>query len=192
MIGILNLGITLDLSGSRKIIEIGCNVYAAANTTTVTFSSSTSQSRSQTVTIDNLYSISSMTVNTGSVSYSVNGNNVTINVSGGSASRTGTLSDTAQWITLTGKKITVTGLNPNTGYTFYAKTRNAENAENTTVSSASNTTLVAPPGMPSNLRVISNTADTITIAWDSVPGATGYDVEKDGIWVDNGSVTTTS
>lgn len=60
------------------------NVYALSKSMPVNFSESSSWSRSTTVTIPDLVRVTSVTVNTGSVSYSVNGNNVAINVSNGS------------------------------------------------------------------------------------------------------------
>jgi hypothetical protein len=56
-------------------------------TMTVTFPESTVRSKSQTVTILNLKSVESVSVNTGNVTYSVNGNNITINVSNGTYTR---------------------------------------------------------------------------------------------------------
>lgn len=67
----------------------------STQTTTVTFSESQQQSQSQTVTISRLHSISNATVNTGNVSYTVNGSSVTVNVSNGNPSRTYTPSKTA-------------------------------------------------------------------------------------------------
>lgn len=53
----------------------------------VNFPESTQQNRSQTVTIPNLKSVLNVAVNTGSVTYTANGDQVTINVSGGSPVR---------------------------------------------------------------------------------------------------------
>lgn len=53
----------------------------------IQFAESSNSSRSQTVNIPNLKTVTSVTVNTGSVSHSVSGNDVTLNVSGGSATR---------------------------------------------------------------------------------------------------------
>lgn len=44
------------------------------------------------------------------------------------------------------------------------------------------------PGIPGNVTT-SSTSNTITVSWDSVTGATGYDVEVDGIITDSGTVT---
>jgi len=57
--------------------------YYILKTVAHNFSSSTSRSRSVTLTLDGLISIDSITVNTGIVSYTVSGNKITINVSGG-------------------------------------------------------------------------------------------------------------
>ncbi len=44
-------------------------------------------------------------------------------------------------------------------------------------------------GAPDNIRI--STSDTsITVEWDAVEGATGYDIEVDGVVVDNGNSTT--
>jgi hypothetical protein len=56
-------------------------------TKVVNFPESTSRSRSQTVNIPNLSGINGVTVNTGNVSHSVNGEDVTVNVSNGSYTR---------------------------------------------------------------------------------------------------------
>lgn len=56
-------------------------------TQTVTFSESTSSSRSQIVTLPNLKAVANVTVNTGNATYSISGNDVTINVSGGAYTR---------------------------------------------------------------------------------------------------------
>jgi hypothetical protein len=59
-------------------------------TTTVTFGESQQQSQSKTVSLSNLASVDSITVNTGSAGYSINGNQLTLNVLGGSPERTST------------------------------------------------------------------------------------------------------
>jgi hypothetical protein len=57
-------------------------------TTYVNFPESAQRSRSQVVTIAKLGKVTNATVDTGSVTYSVSGENVTVNVSGGTAVRT--------------------------------------------------------------------------------------------------------
>jgi hypothetical protein len=101
-------------------------------------------------------------------------------------SQSGALSDAQNWIALTDKKITVTGLNPNTTYTFTVTARNNEGVT-TTSSTVSGTTFIAPPAAPSDLRQIFVAKTWVTLAWDSATGATGYDIEVDGITVNNGN-----
>jgi hypothetical protein len=59
----------------------------SAGSQNVVFYESTSQSQSQVVTISNLNSVTSSTINTGSVSTSVSGNNVTVYASNGTSTR---------------------------------------------------------------------------------------------------------
>jgi hypothetical protein len=66
--------------------------YAKSGTMPVYFSESSSRNRSKTVTIPNLVRVTSVKVDTGNVSYSVNGNNVTISVSNGSSTGSSTSS----------------------------------------------------------------------------------------------------
>ncbi len=99
----------------------------------------------------------------------------------------GTLTTTATWITLTGKKVTVSGLTPNTAYSFQVKARNLANIETALSAAASGTTLVQAPAATEAPRDIKVTAtDTvITVSWSSVTGATGYDIEADNIITEN-------
>jgi hypothetical protein len=53
----------------------------------VSFAEGTTQSRSQVVNIPNLKAITSITVNTGTVTHSISGDNVTVNVNGGNPTR---------------------------------------------------------------------------------------------------------
>lgn len=48
----------------------------------------------------------------------------------------------------------------------------------------------AIPNTPANLRITGITSAAIYMAWDSVTGATGYDIEKDSVVVDNRTATT--
>ncbi|WCK57674.1 hypothetical protein PP175_26935 (plasmid) [Aneurinibacillus sp. Ricciae_BoGa-3] len=59
---------------------------AVTKTQTISFPSNSQQNRSQTLTIPNLKEVKSVTVDNGNVSYSVNGNQLTLNVSNGSGS----------------------------------------------------------------------------------------------------------
>lgn len=71
-------------------VAINVSNTASQQSMNVSFPESTNQNQSKTVTIDNLGSVSSVTVNTGTATPSVNGNNVTINVANGAPSRTST------------------------------------------------------------------------------------------------------
>lgn len=64
-------------------VELTETVEAADKKQTVVFSPSSSQSQSKTITIPDLASVRNVSVDTGNVSYSVSGNKLTINVSGG-------------------------------------------------------------------------------------------------------------
>ena len=101
----------------------------------------------------------------------------------------GTLTAAPTWITLSNKKVTVKGLTPNSTYTFSAKARNGENIETAASSAVTGTTLVAPPGSPANI-IATATDKTITVSWDAVNGAIGYDIEADGVVIDNATATT--
>ena len=59
--------------------------YTIQKILTYDFTESTSSSRSNTFTIDNLISVDEITVDNGKVSYTINNNKVTVNVSGGSS-----------------------------------------------------------------------------------------------------------
>lgn len=65
-----------------------------AATQTISFPSSPSRSQSKTITIPNLKSVTSISVDTGTVSYTVNGNNVTITVNNGAPTGSHTPSKT--------------------------------------------------------------------------------------------------
>jgi hypothetical protein len=66
-----------------------------SKTATVTFNESQQQNQSQTVNLPNLVSVDSATVDNGNVSFTQNGTNLTVNVSGGSVKRTYTPSKAA-------------------------------------------------------------------------------------------------
>ena len=101
----------------------------------------------------------------------------------------GNLTAAPAWITLSNKKVTVKALTPNSTYTFSAKARNGENIETAASSAVTGTTLVAPPGSPANI-IATATDKTITVSWDAVNGAIGYDIEADGVVIDNATATT--
>ncbi len=113
-----------------------------------------------------------------------------ISVNNGSqyVTQEGTITAAPAWITLTNKKVTVTGLSPEQTYTFTAKARNAENIETVASSSVSGTTLIAPPGSPANI-IATATDKTITVSWDASSGAIGYEIEVDGTVVNTDTAT---
>ncbi|WP_052339442.1 fibronectin type III domain-containing protein [Gorillibacterium massiliense] len=77
------------------------------------------------------------------------------------------------------------GLASNTTHTYRIKSVNREGASEWS-GSVTATTL---PSIPLNLRATAGSSN-ISVAWDEVAGATGYDIEVDGAVLDNGSGTT--
>jgi len=74
----------------------------------------------------------------------------------------------------------VSGLLPNTSHTFRVRARNAGgNGAFSTQHSAS--TLLPNTEIPMNLRIVSVTTTTATMAWNAVPGASSYDLSFDGV-----------
>lgn len=110
--------------------------------------------------------------------YQIKAGSQYVNASGG-------VTSTPSWITLTGKKIKVTGLAPNTDYTFQAKARNASNKETDLSTALSVRTLANPP---SN---VSTQAEQrwIKLSWPGTAGATHYEVEADGTVLSAGAST---
>ena len=124
--------------------------------------------------------ISASDANSGTTQYQ-------ITCSGKYVSQSGALTTSASWITLTNKKITVTGLSPNTSYSFTGKARNAENTETAASTAVSGLTL---PQAPTGLTGTS-TSNTVTLNWNAVAGATGYDVMLDEATTVNTGTSTT-
>lgn len=60
--------------------------------------------------------------------------------------------------------------------------------QNTLITPIQNTEVAQPPSVPVNIIATADNV-TITVAWDAVPEATGYDVEVDGAVLDNGTDT---
>ena len=100
-------------------------------------------------------------------------------------SASGNLVLTPEWIAVQNKKITVTGLAPNTQYNFSVKAKNAEGIE-TAAAQKSGTTLALPP----EINIEKKGIEYITLKWDSVSGASGYEIEADEKISGNGTVTT--
>jgi hypothetical protein len=94
----------------------------------------------------------------------------------------GTLSQSPEWIKLSGKTIEICDLDENTLYTFAAKARCFDGTETAQSEPASGRTLAPPPNV---LRFEDVQQTQIKISWDAVNGATGYDIEADGFIHDN-------
>lgn len=100
----------------------------------------------------------------------------------------GQLTTSPVWISPSGKKITVTGLSPNTQYSFRAKAKNQQGVETSYSSNVNGKTLASPPTLE-NITVKAQQR-SINITWPSSSGATGYDVQVDGVVINNGTSTT--
>jgi len=97
----------------------------------------------------------------------------------------GALSTTPTWIAVPNKKMTVSGLDSGKQYTFQIKARNTL-GEETPIASAITTTLSFIPEAPRNIKSMA-TSDQVTLTWDAVENATGYEIEIDsGLIIDNG------
>ncbi|KAB3535453.1 VWA domain-containing protein [Alkaliphilus pronyensis] len=101
-------------------------------------------------------------------------------------SSTGTLTTTPTWITATERRVTIKGLSANTSYLIEGKARNHAGIETNYSPRVTGITIGDPP---KNITLDSSQT-SVTISWSPVVGATGYDVEADGIIVDNGNLTT--
>ena len=97
----------------------------------------------------------------------------------------GILTSSPEWITVPGKKITVTGLTANTQYNFTIKAKNDEGIE-TAATQKTGTTLALPP----KINIEKKWITYITLTWDAVNGATGYEIEADGKISSSGTATT--
>ncbi|MEO3943953.1 fibronectin type III domain-containing protein [Gorillibacterium sp. CAU 1737] len=93
----------------------------------------------------------------------------------------GIITSTPEWMSPANKSITVSGLTAGTSYPLQVKARNTQGVE-TASSSFIATTLPLPPS-----NVIDQLSQQwIKLSWPAVAGATGYDVEADGIVKNNG------
>ncbi len=100
-------------------------------------------------------------------------------------SSTGHLTSTPVWITATDRRIALRGLTANTSYGLQAKARNQAGVETAFSAGVTGITL-APP--PQNIQL--NTSQTeVSLSWSAINGAIGYDVEADGVIVNNGATT---
>ena len=90
----------------------------------------------------------------------------------------GTLSSSPQWITLSNKKVTVTGLIPNTSYEIKAKAKNSQilNSDSAFSQQVAVTTLAQPP---TNIT-LERSINSLKLSWNAVDNSLGYIVEFDG------------
>ena len=95
----------------------------------------------------------------------------------------GKLTSTPVWITPQGKSATVSGLSPNTDYTFTVKAKNGDGIETEASDAKSGRTLAMPPQI---LDFPETKQKSIKIVWSAIPNATAYDIEVDGLVINNG------
>lgn len=98
---------------------------------------------------------------------------------------TGSLTATPTWITPANKKLTITGLIPNSDYTVQAKARNQSGEETAFSTAISLKTLV---NSPANL-VSKAEQRSIQISWTPIPGISQYEVEADSSVISIGAAT---
>lgn len=88
---------------------------------------------------------------------------------------------------ITGTSYIHNGLSPKTQHTYKVRAKTTSETGNwsklITVS-----TLPVMPQTPTNINS-SSTTTSVTITWDSVSNATGYDIEADGVLIDKGDGT---
>ena len=77
-----------------------------------------------------------------------------------------------------GTSRTITGLKANTNYSYQVRANNSSGSSAYSPA-ATIRTPAGPPAVPTNIRA-SATTDTVTISWNSVSGATGYDIMLGG------------
>jgi len=79
---------------------------------------------------------------------------------------------------VTGTSRTITGLNRDTAYTYQVRAKNASGA-GTYSSQQTIRTLPDPPAIPTNVNAYA-TENSVTVSWNTVAGAAGYDVLFNG------------
>ena len=94
----------------------------------------------------------------------------------------GNLTSTPVWIAPSGKSITVSGLLPNTDYTFAVKAKNGDGIETEVSDAKSGKTLALPPQALEFPEIKQN---SIKIIWSPILGATAYEIEVDGYVINN-------
>ena len=78
----------------------------------------------------------------------------------------------------TGTSRTITGLKAETNYSYQVRANNASGSSAYSPA-ATIRTPAGPPAVPTNIRATAKT-DSVTISWNPVPGATGYDIMLGG------------
>ncbi|MDR6553471.1 fibronectin type III domain-containing protein [Paenibacillus qinlingensis] len=112
-----------------------------------------------------------------------------VQIGGQYVNAAGTVTTAPAWIPLTNKTIKVTGLAPNTSYSFQAKAKNELGVETNYGPLAGGTTLASPPA-PITTELAQR---LIKLSWPATPGIASYDVEVDGgVPMNNGTSTTFS
>lgn len=79
---------------------------------------------------------------------------------------------------VTGTSKTITGLAPGTRYTYQVRSNNADGSSSYGAAQTV-TTKPNPPAVPANVSATA-TADSVTVRWSAVSGATSYDVSFNG------------
>ena len=88
--------------------------------------------------------------------------------------------DSPCWLTLPAKKSSIVGLSADTNYQVEVKSRNRAGVESEYGQASSIATLPLPPNAPINICSSNSSRSAITLYWEAVERATGYDIEKDG------------
>ncbi len=163
----------MDISEKTTVQTINISNIYILSTPTLSINNVTSNTMDVNITDSNTLAVQYQ------ISTSINGQNYYITSSG-------TLSTSQQSITPSNKKIIVTGLTPNTTYTFQACA-----IYNTVISSLSSpisrTTLVTVP-----IGVTCTPSDnSVAVSWSQVAGASTYYISNDGVNT-IGSTATTS
>ena len=90
---------------------------------------------------------------------------------------------------ITGTSFTDTGLDSNREYEYSVRAKTSTETSDWSSSIPGSTNLSVPPP-PDNLRVTGTTsANSISLAWDAVPGATLYELQRNGSKVYEGTET---
>jgi len=94
-------------------------------------------------------------------------------------SQDGELVSQSDWITVPEKVITIGGITNGKSYPFRIKARNGEGIETDLSTIAQVGPPVAPPSVPGNIKA-KTMATSVTLSWNPVADATGYEVEVNG------------